>query len=202
MAMLDNIVTMDETMVCHHTPATKKQSMQWVKKGQPGPIKAKVHASRTKQMLLAFFDSKGLIYSHIVPKGSTVNSNYIVKALGNFLKQLKKKRPQMVEQEWWFHWDNAPVHTAAVVQNWFAAHNIQRLDHPPYSPDLAPADFFLFRRVKEELAGQSLDEGTLKTTWERVVRSIGADEFATAFRRWYERCQKCIEIGGGYVEKT
>jgi hypothetical protein len=55
--------------------------MQWVKKGQPGPIKAKVHASRTKQMLLAFFDSKGLIYSHIVPKGSAVNGNYIVKAL-------------------------------------------------------------------------------------------------------------------------
>jgi histone-lysine N-methyltransferase SETMAR len=202
MAMLDNIVTMDETMVCHHTPATKKQSMQWVKKGQPGPIKAKVHASRTKQMLLAFFDSKGLIYSHIVPKGSAVNGKYIVKALGNFLKQLKKKRPEMMEQEWWFHWDNAPVHTAAVVQEWFAAHNIQRLEHLPYSPDLAPADFFLFRRVKEELAGQSLDEGTLKTTWEQVVRSIAAEEFATAFRRWYERCQKCIEIGGGYVEKT
>jgi hypothetical protein len=33
MAMLDNIVTMDETMVCHHTPETKKQSMQRVKKG-------------------------------------------------------------------------------------------------------------------------------------------------------------------------
>jgi hypothetical protein len=58
MVMLDNMVTMDETMVCHHTPETKKQSMQWVKKGQPGPLKARVHASRTKQMLLAFFDNK------------------------------------------------------------------------------------------------------------------------------------------------
>jgi histone-lysine N-methyltransferase SETMAR len=66
-AMLDNIVTMDETMVCHHTPETKKQSMQRVKKGQPGPLKARVHASRTKQMLLTFFDNKGVIYSHIVP---------------------------------------------------------------------------------------------------------------------------------------
>jgi histone-lysine N-methyltransferase SETMAR len=169
--------------------------MQWVKKGQPGPFKARVHASRTKQILLAFFDNKGVIYSHIVPKGSPVNGKYIVKALSNFLKQLKKKRPQMVEQEWWFHWDNAPIHTAAVVQHWFAAHSIQRLEHPPYSPDLAPADFFLFKRVKEELAGQSLDEGTLKMTWERVVRSIAAEEFATAFRRWYERCEKCVRIG-------
>jgi hypothetical protein len=75
--------------------------------GQKGParlfLKAKIHASRTKQMLLTFFDSKGLFYSHIVPKGSPINVKYIVKAPGNFLKQLKKKRPWMVEQEWWFH---------------------------------------------------------------------------------------------------
>jgi hypothetical protein len=61
MAMLDNIVTMDETMVCHNTPKTKKQSMQWVKKGQAGSSKARVHVSRKKQMLLAFFDNKGVI---------------------------------------------------------------------------------------------------------------------------------------------
>jgi hypothetical protein len=116
MAMLDCIVTMDETMVSYHTPETKKQSKQWVEKGQPGPIKARVHASRTKQMLLAFFDSKGLIYTNIVPRGTMVNANYIVKALGTFMQHLKKKRPEMVPREWFFHWDNVPVHTAAVVK--------------------------------------------------------------------------------------
>jgi hypothetical protein len=40
MSMLEDIVTMDETMVCYHTPETKKQSKQWIKKGKPGPIKA------------------------------------------------------------------------------------------------------------------------------------------------------------------
>jgi histone-lysine N-methyltransferase SETMAR len=202
MAMLDRIVTMDETMVSYHTPETKKASKQWIKKGLPGPIKAKVHASRTKQMLLAFFDSKGLIYTHIVPRGSTINADYILKAMDKFMAHLKKKRPEMVKQEWFFHWDNAPVHTAASVKKWFADHSIQLLPHPPYSPDLAPADFFLFRRVKEELAGLSLDEDSLKKTWEGVIRTITADEFATAFRRWFERCEKCIRIDGGYVEKS
>jgi histone-lysine N-methyltransferase SETMAR len=202
MAMLDCIVTMDETMVSYHTPETKKQSKQWIKKGQPGPIKARVHASRTKQMLLAFFDSKGLIYTNIVPRGSMVNATYIVKALGTFMQHLKKKRPAMVSQEWFFHWDNAPVHTAAVVKTWLAANNIQLLQHPPYSPDLAPADFFLFRRVKEELAGVRLTPETIKTAWEGVVRGIAAEEFAVAFRRWFDRCNKCIRINGGYVEKS
>jgi hypothetical protein len=85
----------------------------------------------------------------------------------------------MVQQEWWFHRDNAPVHTAKVVQDWFTAHKIQQLEHPPYSPELAPGDFFLFRRIKEELAVRSLDKGSLKKTWEGVTRNIAANEFAT-----------------------
>jgi histone-lysine N-methyltransferase SETMAR len=202
LTMLDSIVTMVETMVCYHTPQSKKQSQQWIQKGKPGPIKAKVQASQTKQMLLALFDSKGLIYMHIVPRGFTINATYIVKVLDIFMRHFRKNKPVLSEQCWFFHWDNAPVHTAAIVQDWLAAHDVQVLRHLPYSPDLAPADFFLFRCVKDELAGVTLDHSSLKKEWERVTRGISADQFATAFRRWYERCQKCIDIGGGYVKKS
>ncbi len=193
---------MDETMLSFHTPETKKQSKQWIEKGKPGPIKARVHASRTKQMVMAFFDSRGLIYSHIIPKGAKINATYIVMVLGIFLKKLRQKRPEMASREWFFHWDNALVHTPAVVQTWIAANNVQVLEHPPYLPDLAPADFFLFRRVKEELAGIRLTPETLKKTWDGVTRSIGLDEFAAAFRCWLDRCNKCIRLNGGYVEKS
>jgi hypothetical protein len=131
-------------------------------------------------MILAFFDNKGLVYSHIVARGVPINANYIVKVLGLFMKQLKKKRPVMVAQQWWLHWDNAQVHTTAVVQEWLAAHNVQVIRHPPYSPDLAPADFFLFWRVKEQLVGLTLDQNTIKKTWEGVTRAIAPEEFATA----------------------
>jgi Transposase (partial DDE domain) len=64
LSLLNNIVTMDESAVSFHTPETKKkQSRQWFKKGTPGPVKAKVHATRSKQMILAFFDNKGIIYT-------------------------------------------------------------------------------------------------------------------------------------------
>jgi hypothetical protein len=55
----------------------KKQSMQWVKKGQPGPVNAHVHATRSKQMVLVFFNTKGMIYTNYIPKGKTVNAKYI-----------------------------------------------------------------------------------------------------------------------------
>ena len=93
--MLDQIVTMDETMVSFNTPETKKQSKRWIRKGQPGPIKARVPSSRTKQMVLAFFDSKGLIYTNMVPRGATVNATYILTALDTFMKHLKRKRPEI-----------------------------------------------------------------------------------------------------------
>ncbi len=146
MAMLDRIVTMDVSAVSFHTPQTKQQSKQWLVKGAPGPIKAKVHASRSKQMVLAFFDSKGLIYTNYVPKGSTVTASYIVEALGKFPKVFRQKRPEIAARDWWFHWDNEPVHTAAMVKDWMAARQFKVIEHPPYSPDLAPPPFSSSRR--------------------------------------------------------
>jgi histone-lysine N-methyltransferase SETMAR len=201
-SILDNIITMDESAVSMHTPETKSQSKQWLKKGTPGPVKAKVQATRTKQMVLAFFDSKGMVYTNNVPRGKTVNADYIIGALRKFLKALKAKRPELVPGEWLLHWDNAPVHTAQKVMAFLAEKSIQTLPHPPYSPDLAPADFFLFPTVKRELAGISMTQKEFKNKWEGVIRSISKDDFTRAFQRWLERCEKCVRINGSYVEKS
>jgi hypothetical protein len=70
-----------------------------------------------------------------------------------------------------------------IFKNWLAAKEIQLLPHPPYSPNLAPADFFLFRKVKEQLAGLHLPQENLKSMWEGVTHTIAEDEFFTASRR-------------------
>jgi hypothetical protein len=48
---------------------------------------------------------------------------------------------------------------------------------------LAPADFFLFQNVKEQLAGLHLTQDSLNSPWEGVTHTIAKDKFATAFRR-------------------
>jgi hypothetical protein len=45
-------------------------------------------------MVLTFFNSKGMVYNNHVPKGHTVNEEYVIKALQNFLRKLRKKRPE------------------------------------------------------------------------------------------------------------
>ncbi len=201
-AMLENIVTMDELAVSFRTSEIKQQSKQWLKKGKPGPINAKVHEMRAKQMVLAFFDAKGLIYTNYMPRWTTVKARYIVEALGSYLKILKK-RPVMAAGEWFLHKDIAPVHTATTITDWLAARSVKMFEHPPYSPDLAPADFFLFPRVKKEFVGLTLMRETFKKKWGGgVVRTLSAVDFAEAFQQWFRRCEKCIAISGSYVEKT
>ncbi len=56
--------------------------------------------------------------------------------------------------------------------------------------------------MTEALAGTTLDQDSLKTAWEGVVRTITAGDFATAFRRWFERAEKCVWIDGDFVEKS
>jgi hypothetical protein len=55
--------------------------------------------------------------------------------------------------------------------------------------------------VKEQLAGLTLDRNKIKM-WEGVTRAISPEEFATTFWQRYERCQKCIKISRGDVEKS
>jgi hypothetical protein len=64
--------------------------------------------------------------------------------------------------------------------------NIRVPPDPPFSPDLAPVDFTLFLRVKESQADIILARDTFKSTLERAIRIITAEEFAAVYRRWLE----------------
>jgi hypothetical protein len=55
------------------------------------------------------------------------------------------RRPKLWrEQTWLLHHDNAPSHTSVLTQQFLAKNKIPVIPHPPYSPDLAPCEFFLF----------------------------------------------------------
>ena len=71
----------------------------------------------------------------------------------NLVKSLRKKRPDMADdlENVVLHQDNAPSHTANRTQLEIDLLDFQRVDHPPYSPDLAPLDFAYFPKLKKRL---------------------------------------------------
>ncbi len=128
LTVLNIIVTMDNSAISFHNPQMKRQSKQWVKKGQPGPRKARVLETQSKKMVLAFFDTKGVIYTNYIPNGETVNAKYVKKALVRFLKVFREKRLIMSSKDWFPHWE-VRVHTAASVQNYLVAKGFQTVLH-------------------------------------------------------------------------
>ncbi len=84
---LHSIVMLDWNATMDESAAVAGEGTAWL-------YKAKVHASRSKHIILAFFNFMGSIYiNHF--KGTSVHSNYIVDALGKFFKVFKQKRLEM-----------------------------------------------------------------------------------------------------------
>jgi len=55
-----------------------------------------------------------------------------------------------------FHQDNAPAHTSSQARTAIRNAGFELLHHPPYSPDLAPSDFYLFPKLKEFMKGRNI----------------------------------------------
>ena len=71
--------------------------------------------------------------------------------------------------------------------------NIAVLEQTPYSPDLAPCDFFLFPKLKEVIKGTRFqDLEAIKTDVMRELRAIPKESFQKCMGKWQRRLEKCI----------
>jgi len=94
-------------------------------------------------MLLTFFDIRGIVHYEFVPTGQTVNQVYYLEVLEMLREKVRRKRPEFfANNSWILHHDNASAHTALSVREFLATKQITVLEHPAYSLDLAPSDFF------------------------------------------------------------
>lgn len=200
--LLSRIVTGDETWVHHYEPESKQDSMQWHKKGTPPPKKFKVSQSAGKIMATVFWDSEGILLIDYKDKGVSITGQYYASILERLKESIKEKRRGKLTKGVLLLHDNAPVHKSRVALA--ALHNVgfDILDHPPYSPDLAPSDYYLFPKLKKELRGKKF------STDEEVKDAVSAyfsDKDKTFFyegiHKLIERSEKCIRVAGEYIEK-
>lgn len=199
---IKTIITGDETWVYGYDIETKAQSSQWIGKMSPRPKKARMSRSNLKLMLIIFFDYRGVVHHEFVPQGQTVNKEFYVQVLRRLREDVRRKRPELWKNKSWvLHHNNAPSHSSLLVSQFLAGNEIAVLPHPPYSPDLAPADFFLFPKLKTTLKGrrfQSVDE--IQQNSQRQLRTISQNEFQGAFQQWQKRWERCVASRGEYFE--
>ena len=197
---MNRIVTGDESWAHHYEPETKRQSMQWHHIGSPSPKKFKLAPSAGKVMITVFWDMQGVLLVDFLPKGKTINAARYQETLKKLAVAIGRKRPSI--QNMILHHDNARPHTAHATTDEITAKGWTVLPHPPYSPDLAPSDFYRFGPLKDFLRGQRFDsDEAVKTAVRSWLRQCEPHFFSNGFIQWKNRWDKCVARRGDYVEK-
>jgi len=164
--------------------------------------KARMSRSKIKVMLVVFFDWKVIVHHEFVPRGHMVNKQLYREFLARLRDAVRRKRPELWEnQTWMLLHDNAPAHASLFILSYLAKHQTPVVPHPPYSPDLAPADFFLFPKLKTTLKGrrfQTIEEIQENAT--RELRAVTESAFQEAFQKWKKGWERCIASRWDYFE--
>ena len=140
-------------------------------------------------MLIAFFDARGIVYMKFLPQGQTVNQHVYKEILRRLLRSVREKRRELRQDNaWLLHQDNAPAHNAMSICQFLAERNVTVLDHPPYSPDLAPGNFFLFPKLKEVIKGvRFLDMEAIKKAVTTELKRSPEESFQECMEAWQNR---------------
>ena len=118
----------------------------------------------------------------------------ILRFLREFRKRFLRKRPALLKSgQWHFHQDNAPVHNSILVTDYLTKMGIRTVSQPPFSPDLAPCDFWLFPKIRG-CRYERIEE--MKEAVTKVIDTLTHG----AFQKLLEPYNKCIAAGGDYIE--
>ena len=157
---------------------------------------------KSQNNVVTFFILWGIVHYEFVLTGQTVNQVYYLEVLERLRDKVRRKRPEMFAyNSWILHHDNAHSHTALSVKEFLATKQMTVLEHPAYSPHLAPIEFFLFPKVKEILKGRHFDDiDDIRGNTKAALKAIPQNQFQNCFEGWTRRWHRCIDSKGSTLK--
>ena len=190
-----NIITCDETFINCSNPFKK----YWKKKDEEFK-KIPKKFPKKKFLIFVSFTMRGLLSVYVVPNNNKINSEIFSNdILDDMIEELYKTRPSKFIRDFILHFDNASTHTSKKTKEKIKTMKLRILEHPSYSPDLAPCDFFLFGYLKETLRGIEINDE--KECYEIVVEKlnqISKEVYKKVFLEWIKRLKWVISNNGDY----
>ena len=171
--------------------------MEWCKPGEAPPRKAKVTQS-TNKVMATIWDCRGILLIDFKERNTTVNAVYNASLLHKLRNAIKERRGMLSLGVRLLH-DHTPFLTAAVAKAAVKKCGFQ-IEHPPYSPDLAPSDY-LFSELKKDLRGRKFDDDEVKSAVMEHFADKDPEYFLKGIEMLVHRCEKCVEVKGDYIEK-
>jgi histone-lysine N-methyltransferase SETMAR len=101
-----------------------------------------------------------------------------------------------------FHQENATAHIIVLAMGKLRDLHYELLEHPPYSPDLDPSDFYLFPKLKLFLAGQrfSSNQEAIAAV-EGYFADLTRNHYREGIMALEHRWNICVSFKRDYVEK-
>ena len=151
-------------------------------------------------MLSVWWYRKGVVFFELLSTNQTINLNVYCRQL-NKLNAAIKKRPELVNRKGViFHLDNATPHTSLTTQQKLLRLGWEVMLHPPYSPDLAQSDSYLFRSLQNPFSGKTFnDDGAVKSHLVQFFADKDQKFDERGIMKLLERWQKVIEQNGKYI---
>ncbi|XP_053411309.1 histone-lysine N-methyltransferase SETMAR-like [Nycticebus coucang] len=201
---ISDIITGDETWIYQFDPENKCQSTMWIFfPDENPPTKVKRPRSVGRKMVATFFSKSGHIATVPLEEQRTFTAQwYTTVCLPKVFRKLQEWRPTTGLRGTILHHDNVSAHTANVTIQFLESTEVELMTHPPYSPDLAPCDYFLLPIVKNRMRGRSFSSPEEAVcAYENELTALEENEWKECFKEWFTRMQKCIECHGDYFEK-
>jgi histone-lysine N-methyltransferase SETMAR len=191
---MTNVFTRDETWIRYDNP----HSAMWMGMDVERPTRIRRSIGAKKLMIWVCFSRCGIGSVTALPEKESFTRQFFVdKVIEDFDKELADTRPKKRARDIFLHLDNEPTPRG---DDDFNRLGIRRLPHPPYSPDLAPCDFWLFGNLKTKLEGSTFTSaGQLIGKVNEIHMDIPLHEFISVFNKWKRRLVECIDTGGNYL---
>ena len=194
---LNNLITGDEKWVLY-TNAIRKR--QWLTSGELAKPTPKAGLHPKKRMLCIWWGVKGVVYWELLPENSTVTGTMYRAQINKIKAEVEKNGLQ--RGKIYFQHDNAKPHVAKIVTAKLKELDWKLLPHPPYTPDLAPSDYHLFRSLSNDMRGRKFEsENDLKSYLQNFFDSKSPEFYVNGIHDLPRRWQEVIDTNGAYIVK-
>ncbi|EYC40912.1 hypothetical protein Y032_0590g388 [Ancylostoma ceylanicum] len=140
---LEDLINVDESWV-HYDPNARRD--MWLPRREGPPTQAKSDYHSKKCLLRCFWDSRGMLYYELLPQEGVITATFYANQLWKLADTVRERRPRRASVLL-LHF-NARLHVAKGTRDKLEELGWDTVPHPPYSLDIVPSDYDLFRPLK------------------------------------------------------
>ena len=196
---LDRILTCDEKWILYDNT---RRCGQWLDYDEHPKHYPKPDLHPKKVMVTVWWTAMGVIHYSFLESGESITAESYSRELAICHKKLQEKCPSLVNRKGviLLH-DNARPHIGKVTQKKLSDLDIEVLPHPPYSPDLSPTDYHIFKHLNNYLRDEKFaDQRAVENAFANFINGQNSQFYRVGIEKLVERWQKCVDAEGNYFD--